>query len=96
MKTSPCPHSALQERPVTFRDGTRHIEALCSLCGRHIKYVSQRPPEEQILYFGRYKGRLILDVVHEDPSYAAWLRDAGCLRGAQRDILVVALDEANG
>ena len=29
--------------------------------------------ELDYLTFGKYKGRLILDIIEEDPSYALWL-----------------------
>ena len=54
----------------TFRNGTRHKEAICNSCGKHIKFVKQDKPRTYIP-FGKYKGSHTYQV--NDDKYLKWL-----------------------
>ena len=76
-KMEKCPKCKRENEPTTkeviFKNGTKHIEARCSLCGAYIKYLSHTTPEKTLLYFGKYKGKTLEEVATEDPDYLHWL-----------------------
>ena len=52
-----------------FKDNTEHIEALCFLCGKHIRWM-EKEDNEKTFFFGKYKGKKIKDVPKE---YLSWV-----------------------
>jgi len=58
-------------KEVIFKNATKHVEASCPECGRYIQYISQGA--EDILHFGKYKGKTIGDISLEDKPYLEWL-----------------------
>ena len=48
-----------------------HLKASCAKCGKYIKFISQGG--ESMLYFGKYRGKTIAEVVKTDPAYLHWL-----------------------
>jgi len=55
-----------------FRNGTKHIEARCPVCGKYIKYL---PQDNFRMPFGKYKGMDIMDVARKDIDYLRWLEE---------------------
>lgn len=55
-----------------FANGTKHIKATCPLCKRFIKWLPQEENND-MLYFGKHKGKRMSEVVMFDPDYLHWL-----------------------
>lgn len=72
----PCNRCNKEIEPITeektFANGTKHIGATCPLCKRFIKWLPQEPNND-MLYFGKYKGKRMSEVVIFDPDYLHWL-----------------------
>ena len=56
----------------TFANGTIHISASCPLCEKWIKWLPQEENND-MLYFGKHKGKRMSEVVLTDPEYLHWL-----------------------
>ena len=55
-----------------FSNGTKHLSASCPVCKKWIKYLPQEKNND-MLYFGKYKGKRMSEVVLTDPDYLQWL-----------------------
>jgi len=56
-----------------FKNGMKHIQANCMVCGRFLKYIKQEKPiEEMVMFYGKYKGTKLIDIPIE---YLSWLKD---------------------
>ena len=55
-----------------FANKTKHISASCPLCKRWLKYLPQEENND-VLYFGKYEGKRMSEVVLTDPDYLHWL-----------------------
>lgn len=53
-----------------FKDGTKHKEATCNDCGKHIRFVPQNK-ERTFIPFGKYKGKHTYEV--DDFDYLKWI-----------------------
>lgn len=51
--------------------GKYHLKASCPECGRYLKFLPTGEPPS--IYFGKYKGSLVVEVVAKDPEYCRWL-----------------------
>lgn len=71
-----------QDEPVIKRCGV-HMTAYCSGCGEYIQRIRQVKP---VLYFGKYKGRLLADVAKFDPAYLRWFLGQDIKDGLRRNI----------
>lgn len=87
-----CEHLETLERPRTFINDSKHMEILCATCGKHIRYVTQKNLGDIVLYFGKYKGRLLTEVIAFDRSYAKWLFEKRLLNAWQTKALEDALN----
>jgi len=71
-----CGSPNLDIRPRIFSNGTKHVELICIACRSHNGYLGQGMDEERMETFemplGKYKGKLIKDIVKEDRSYSEW------------------------
>lgn len=65
-----CGHANLIEKEVTFKNGAKHIELRCRDCGKFMQYKPQGSPYK--FYFGKYKDRLLSEVMSEDFEYVYW------------------------
>lgn len=54
----------------SFNQGGYHLKVCCPSCQNFIKFL---PHSEPKLYFGKYKGMLISEVVRKDAPYLRWL-----------------------
>jgi RNase P subunit RPR2 len=77
METTCKKCGAIQEpnvKAVTFKNGVMHIEARCPDCDSFIKYLPQDTQIDPLspMPFGKYKGRSIISIAHEDKGYAKW------------------------
>ena len=50
--------------------GGCHKKASCPTCKSFIKFLPHSAPT---LYFGKYKGKPISEIVQKDPSYLHWM-----------------------
>jgi RNase P subunit RPR2 len=60
-----------KEIPKVFSNGTNHIELRCPDCQWFYKYKPQNNDFE--LWFGKYKGKKVSEVLIEDYDYLWWL-----------------------
>lgn len=56
---------------VIFKNKTKHIEARCPDCNLFFQYIQQS--NNDIIYFGKYKGQNIGDISLKDKQYLLWL-----------------------
>jgi hypothetical protein len=56
----------------TFKNGTTHTEARCKHCNQFLQYLAHDPNPLELIPFGKYKGRSIMSIAHEDYDYALW------------------------
>ena len=63
----------IKEKEVIFKNGTKHLEARCDICDRYIKYLPHILPADTKLFFGKYKGKTLLEIKREDQEYLYWL-----------------------
>lgn len=59
--------------PRTFTNGTFHLEARCPECNWFYKYMPQKEGTDFKLYFGKYSGKMVSEVMREDFEYLWWL-----------------------
>ena len=63
----------MDECEATLEEVGQHMRAKCPTCGKHIKFLKKTiPGGDDILYFGKYKGKSVSEVVREDRGYAQW------------------------
>ena len=60
----------LKTQQIALKQGGYHLKACCPSCQSFIKFI---PHSEPKLYFGKYKGELISEVVKKDAPYLRWL-----------------------
>ncbi|NKE69866.1 hypothetical protein [Candidatus Manganitrophus noduliformans] len=48
-----------------------HVKASCPECGGYVKFISQGG--DPMLWFGKYRGKKLTDVVANDRQYLEWL-----------------------
>lgn len=70
-----------------------HLKASCSQCGQYLKFLPHGP---QALYFGKYKGKTLTEVVVLDPNYLRWLLTAKQAGPNLKRKIEEALKESNG
>jgi uncharacterized protein (DUF3820 family) len=62
-----------------FSNNTKHIEAKCKSCGRHIQYLPQDIPIDQVIMpFGKYEGEKLVDI---DRKYLNYLVEKNMVKG---------------
>lgn len=71
-----------QCEPVIKRNGG-HMTAYCAGCGKYIQHVRQSRPAFR---FGKYKGRLIDDIVRSDPGYIRWFLQQDIKPGFRKNL----------
>ena len=54
-----------------FSNGTKHISASCSNCGRWIKFIGY--DNNPKMYFGKHKGKTLEEIKNEDKEYLEWI-----------------------
>ena len=88
-----CPQCGLStDDPLTqkvpLERGGYHLKACCPSCGGYIKFMSH---EELSIWFGKYKGQTVANVVENDPSYAKWLTEQTWLKPNLKNSILKAL-----
>jgi hypothetical protein len=58
-------------RDKIFRNGTKHIEAVCNVCDSHITFIKQLDKPRTFISFGKYKGLHTYQI--DDTNYLKWL-----------------------
>jgi len=56
-----------------FSNGTKHIELRCKGCHTHRGYKPQGKFEDFSLWFGKHKGKTLMQIYKEEPSYLDWI-----------------------
>lgn len=51
----------------------KHIKATCPACKQYIKFISQTPLEETRIWFGKYRGTLLTEILAKDREYLEWI-----------------------
>jgi len=69
-----------------FKNGVNHKQANCSQCGSYIKFLGDETKTD-ILYFGKYKNKPIIEVQKLDPAYLDWLLNQKIKNGLRLKIL---------
>ena len=82
-----CRHQETTESPRIFINGTKHIEVSCKQCGAYLRFISHKPKEDYVLFFGKYNGKTFKFVAEHDPSYCFWIINSGALRKNQIDVM---------
>ncbi|MCF6154480.1 MAG: hypothetical protein E3K36_04345 [Candidatus Brocadia sp.] len=62
--------SKLHIKVIPLKDGASHYKTICSACKAPIKFLRH---EEPTFWFGKYKGRLVRDILQSDPRYVRWV-----------------------
>ena len=75
---------------IVFKNGTKHTDGRCPKDGRHLKYISKEEPK---IYFGKYKGRTIQEIVNEDRDYITWLYEQDWLKQNLKSKLLFYLEK---
>lgn len=70
-------------------NGTDHKRALCPACGTEQWRALPQGKPIDVFYFGKYKGRQIMEIVKEDVNYCKWLLSQNI-----KDKLKLTIDEA--
>lgn len=84
-----CHRCGSEDQPI-IRDNTPHKSAYCTHCGAWITHVRQQPPDDFILFFGKFKGRNVRSMLEtkEERDYLVWLyNNATSLKQNQRTII---------
>lgn len=71
-----------------FKNGTKHLEARCPDCGKWIKYLPQG--KDTTMWYGKYKGEKIEDIIIKDPEYIMWLKE-NSKNNTRRKIVIAEL-----
>jgi len=73
-----------ETRERVFSNNTKHTEGLCPFCKKHQRFLPRE--EYATLYFGKYRGERISDVVKKDRGYLEWLIDNYSSEGLKKKI----------
>lgn len=69
----PCQHQQWNTKPVTFKDGTVHMEKRCGACNQHLGYAPKHENNmPKMLYFGKFQGRSFDWVAQNERDYFNW------------------------
>ncbi len=83
-----CKSSEIRTEHIPLANGEYHIKASCASCGRFIKFL---PHESPCFYFGKHRGKTVIEVAANDPSYLKWCLSENFLRNRR---LKDAVEEA--
>lgn len=68
----------------TFRNGSSHIEIICSTCGKHLTYAKSpltsattEKAEDFVFKSGKHSGKVLSEVFALDPGYITWFANEG-------------------
>ncbi|MCZ6626285.1 MAG: hypothetical protein O7B35_18950 [Deltaproteobacteria bacterium] len=64
-----CPHcnsEKIRTQRIPLANGGHHIKASCAACGKFIKFI---PHEGLRFHFGKHRGKTVIEVAANDPSY---------------------------
>lgn len=61
-----------KQKEKTFANGTKHTESRCPVCDCFLKWLAHPGNPLETMHFGKYKGRTIMSIAHEDYDYAWW------------------------
>ena len=71
-----CEHKFLNKEERIFKDGSRHIESTCAVCGKYIKFEPTIKSDKElaiwIMPIGKHKGKGLNDIAALDPNYLQW------------------------
>jgi len=61
------------DNEVIKTESGKHIKASCPKCGNYIKFIQQTEPSgDDVMPFGKYKGKTASWITESDPEYALW------------------------
>ena len=83
-----CKSEEIRTEHIPLANGGYHIKASCAPCGRFIKFL---PHESSRFYFGKHRGKTVIEVAANDPSYLEWCLSKDIIRNAR---LKGAIEEA--
>jgi uncharacterized protein (DUF3820 family) len=94
------PESTITITPVTFRDGTQHLERRCGVCHRHQGYAKQEKnkdiaSEDHRMRFGMYQGETLAHIEEVDPDYLRWMVKQTWLKPKLREQIKVVIGGSN-
>ncbi len=59
-----------------FKNGTKHMRAMCSGCGRFMKFVRDNELNPcnpmDTMHYGKHSGKTFMSIAVEDYDYALW------------------------
>ena len=56
---------------IPLKAGGSHLKCSCPGCGKYVKFLPHSG--EARFYFGKYKGKTVLEIAKSDPEYLQWL-----------------------
>jgi len=75
MKCQSCKLEFTELEAIKEKSGN-HLKASCPSCKRYVKFLSQSEPcGDDVMPFGKYKGKTVEKICIEDEEYGQWASD---------------------